>query len=145
MHLKYGTPVGLSRRRIIISDRDNSYIMDREHVETIVRKYYEHVDDERFEELFDLFADDIKYHRPGRPPIDGKPEFERFYQEERPIEEGSHVINSLIIDTQDVAVRGEFTGVQNGTAVSLSFADIHRFNQEGKISERWSYTDRDSV
>lgn len=111
----------------------------------IVRSYYEYVDAEAYEDLFDLFADDITYERPGQGSLNGMEEFEQFYLENRPLEDGSHELYELVVDGDTVAVRGQFSGVQNGESVSFGFADVHHFDDDGKIAERFTYTDRDSV
>lgn len=110
-----------------------------------VRAYYGYVDEAAHEQLFALFADDVTYERPGRPTIDGMDAFRRFYREERQLTEGSHRIDALVVDDPTVAVRGRFEGKQDGDSVAFGFADFHRFDDEGKITHRWTYTDRDAV
>lgn len=113
--------------------------------ELTLERYYEFIDAEQYTELFELFSDDITYHRPGQPPLEGKAEFERFYREDRPLEDGSHTIEEYIVDGDRVCVRGRFEGTLNGDPVSFGFADIHQFNDDGVIVERWTYTDRGAV
>ncbi|WP_122089715.1 nuclear transport factor 2 family protein [Halalkalicoccus subterraneus] len=113
--------------------------------EEAIRKYYEHVDSEAYEDLFALFSADVVYHRPGQESIDGMAEFEEFYREVRAIEQGTHSIADLTIDDDTVAVRGRFSGVLEGQQVEFGFADIHRFDDEGLITERWTYTDTGRV
>lgn len=110
-----------------------------------IRDYYEYVDSEAYEELFELFADDVVYHRPGQEPIEGMDDFERFYREVRPIERGTHTIDDLIVDDETIAVRGRFDGVLEGQQVAFGFSDFHRFDEDGRIEERWSYTDTGRV
>jgi len=55
-----------------------------------VRSYYEHVDDSEYEALFDLFAEDTTYGRPGSKTIEELPALMCFYKQERPLDEGSH-------------------------------------------------------
>ncbi|WP_135828874.1 ester cyclase [Halorussus halobius] len=110
-----------------------------------VRDYYDYVDAEEYESLFDLFADDVTYDRPGQSSLSGMAEFREFYLEDRPLEDGSHELHDVVAAGDTVAVRGEFSGVQDGSEVSFGFADFHRFDDEGRIAERWTYTDRDEV
>ena len=110
-----------------------------------VRNYYEYVDAEEYESVFGLFADDVTYERPGQSNLSGMDEFRAFYLEDRPLEDGEHEIHDLVAEGETVAVRGEFSGEQDGEAVSFGFADFHRFDEEGRITERWTYTDRDEV
>ena len=114
--------------------------------ERLVRRYYEVVDAEAYEELFDLFADDVVYERPGQPPIEGKAAFREFYETGRPLEDGSHEVHSVVVDspTATVAVRGTFSGKQNDERVRFGFADFHEF-EDGVIARRYTFTDRDEV
>jgi len=109
-----------------------------------VRAYYDAVDDERIDDLLELFADDVVYDRPGQPPIEGKDELEAFYREQRPLEDGSHTVHDVLVDDGEAAVRGTFSGVQDGDDVAFGFADVHVF-EDGRIAERYTYTDRDTV
>ncbi|WP_137283594.1 nuclear transport factor 2 family protein [Halorussus salinisoli] len=110
-----------------------------------VRTYYDYIDAEDYESVFSLFAADVTYERPGQSNLSGMAEFREFYLEDRPLEEGNHEIHDVTADGDTVAVRGEFTGVQDGEEVSFGFADFHRFDEDGQITERWTYTDRDEV
>ena len=109
-----------------------------------VRAYYDAVDDDRIDDLLDLFADDVVYDRPGQQSIEGKADLEAFYREERPLEDGSHDVHDVLVDESRAAVRGTFSGVQDGEAVEFGFADVHVF-EDGRIAERYTYTDRDTV
>ena len=110
-----------------------------------VRSYYEYVDDGKYEALFDLFAEDVTYERPGSETIEGLPASMRFYEQERPLDEGSHEVHDIVVDGDTVAVRGCFSGIQSGEAVQFGFADVHVFDDEGNIAKRYTYTNRDTV
>ena len=111
----------------------------------VVRSYYEHIDNEEYEEVFALFAEDIQYERPGQATLRGMDEFRKFYIEDRPLEDSNHDDLDLIADGDTVAVRGTFRGTQDGSSVSFGFADIHEFDEDGLITKRYTYTDRDTV
>ena len=110
-----------------------------------VRSYYEYVDAEDYESVFSLFAADVTYERPGQADLSGMSEFRAFYLEDRPLDDGAHEVHDVVVDGDTVAVRGEFSGTQGDDEVSFGFADFHRFDEDGKITERWTYTDRDEV
>ena len=132
--------------------------------ESLVRRYYDLVDDGAYDTLFKLFTDDVVYNRPGQDPIEGKEAFKTFYREKRPLKDGSHEVIAVVVRGDDaggandvtddtleaddrgplVAVRGTFTGIQNGEQVCFGFADFHRFDGN-RISHRYTYTDRDEV
>lgn len=113
--------------------------------QSVLEQYYEYIDDNRLEELFKLFAADITYHRSGQPPIEGKSAFRRFYEEERPLSDGAHDIDTYLVDGDRICAQGTFTGRLDGEEITFGFADIHRFDQDGLIVERWTYTDRATV
>jgi len=109
-----------------------------------VREYYDAVDEERVDDLLALFADDVVYDRPGQRPIEGKDALEAFYRDGRPLEDGNHTVHDVLVDGDRAAVRGTFSGVQGGETVEFGFADVHVF-EDGRIAERYTYTDRDTV
>lgn len=112
--------------------------------EAVVREYYEHVDAERYDDLVALFAEDVRYERPGQGAIEGRDELRTFYEDERPLEDGEHEIHDIVVDDDTAAVRGTFSGRQGGTAVEFGFADFHELH-DGTIVRRYSFTDRDTV
>jgi ketosteroid isomerase-like protein len=112
--------------------------------ESVVRDYYECVDDGRYDDLVSLFTEDTRYERPGQGAIEGRAALRAFYEEDRPLDAGTHEIHDVIVDGTTVAVRGSFTGRQNDERVAFDFADIHKF-EDGMIARRYSFTDRDEV
>jgi ketosteroid isomerase-like protein len=118
--------------------------MDESAIEETVRSYYDRIDAGDEEGVFELFAEDVTYHRPGQEPIEGMNAFREFYLEGRPLSAGTHEVRQVLVDGDAAAVRGRFTGEQGGEPVGFGFADVHRF-EGGKIVERHSYTDRDTV
>ncbi|WP_255167900.1 nuclear transport factor 2 family protein [Natrononativus amylolyticus] len=113
--------------------------------EAVVREYYDRVDREDVEGLLELFADDVRYDRPGQAAIEGIEALRAFYERDRPLEDGSHEVVHVLVDGRHVAVRGRFSGVQGGDRVAFGFADHHEFDADGLIANRWTYTDRDTV
>lgn len=113
--------------------------------ESRVRDYYEFVDDEAYDDLCALFSADVRYERPGQPPIEGMADFRAFYEEGRPLDDGEHTVHTVLVDSDTAAVRGTFRGTQDGDPVEFGFADFHEFDENGKISVRYTYTDRDTV
>ncbi|WP_339102922.1 nuclear transport factor 2 family protein [Haloterrigena salinisoli] len=111
---------------------------------SVLESYYEYVDAGETDALLELFADDIRYERPGQGAIDGIEELREFYERDRPLEDGTHEVDRMIVVDGHAAVRGRFSGVQDGDDVTFGFADHHEF-EDGLIVERWSYTDRDTV
>lgn len=111
----------------------------------VVREYYDRVDAGDIDELVSLFSPDVVYDRPGHPRIEGRGALERFYRHVRPLSNGSHDIHTILMDDGEVATRGTFEGTQAGDKVQIGFADFFRFDDEGRIRYRYTYTDRDTV
>lgn len=112
--------------------------------EETVRRYYDLVDDDAYDELVGLFAEDVRYERPGRETIEGREALRRFYEEGRPLSNGSHEVDDIVADGDTAAVRGRFAGELDEEAVAFAFADFHEFEGE-EIARRYTYTDRDAV
>ena len=109
-----------------------------------VREYYELIDAEEHDELIQLFAPDVHYERPGQASLDGREQLRTFYETQRPLDDGSHELHAVVADGDTVAVRGTFTGTQDGQPVEFGFADFHEF-EDGLIARRYTFTDRDEV
>ncbi|MFC3958010.1 nuclear transport factor 2 family protein [Halovivax cerinus] len=110
-----------------------------------LRRYYDRVDANDVDGLLSLFAADIRYERPGQGVIEGRDELRTFYERDRPLEDGSHEIYEILVDGSSASVRGTFSGRLDGDPVSFGFADHHRFDADGLITARYTFTDRDSV
>lgn len=112
--------------------------------EANARRYYELVDADEYDDLVALFAPDVVYERPGQSNIEGREALRQFYEAERPLSEGRHEVHSVVADGDHVAVRGSFSGLQDGDRVEFGFADFHEF-EDGLIARRYTFTDRDEV
>lgn len=112
--------------------------------EATVREYYDLVDAEEYDALVALFAEEVRYERPGQGAIEGRDSLREFYLDGRPLEDGAHEVHDVVVDGTMAAVRGTFSGVQGGERVSFDFADFHEF-ADGKIHRRYTFTDRDEV
>lgn len=112
--------------------------------EAVVREYYQTVDDERYDDLVELFTEDVRYERPGQGAIAGREELREFYLEGRPLDDGTHEVHDVVVDGDTVAVRGSFSGRQGEETVAFGFADFHEF-EGGAIARRYTFTDRDEV
>ncbi|MFE3380440.1 nuclear transport factor 2 family protein [Streptomyces anulatus] len=107
---------------------------------TVVRRYYDLVDDGNISGLLDLFEPTAEYHRPGYDPLVNQSELAHFYRSERVIESGRHSITKLIAQDHEVAVHGTFEGIlRNGSNVSLDFADFFSVTPRGTFSMRRTF------
>ena len=112
--------------------------------EATARRYYDLIDASDHDALVELFSEDVVYERPGQASIEGREALRTFYEDERPLSNGTHELHSVVADGDTVAVRGTYRGEQDGEPVELGFADFHEF-RDGEIVRRDTYTDRDTV
>ena len=104
----------------------------------IVSQYYKLVDENKIEELLDLFSDDIVYNRCGKELI-GKEELRTFYFTTRTLS-GVHHIEKIISDEEEsVIVVGKFIGKSKEIEkLEIEFADIF-YIENNKINQRKTY------
>lgn len=114
--------------------------------EEAVRRYYERVDAGDLAGILDCFADDAVYHRPGYPPMAGREAIAAFYDGERVIADGRHVLAALLVDGPAVAVHGRFTGtLKDGSEAVVGFADFWVLDGEYRAITRHSFFDTPAV
>jgi ketosteroid isomerase-like protein len=107
--------------------------------EELVRELFEVIDASEWSRLPEFFDRHIVYYRPGFPVIYGLAELDRFYREVRPVAEGKHSIDSIIVSGEEVSCRGTFNGrLRDGSSADVEFSDYCRV-KEGKIVERRTF------
>jgi len=84
------------------------------------------------------FHPDLRYERPGFPPLLGRDQVLQFYREVRAIH-GAHQIEAIVIDGDAGASWGRFVGQKrDGAPVDIQYADCYRF-RDGLLWRRKSY------
>lgn len=104
------------------------------------KQYYERIDANDYEPLFELFSDRITYDRPGLEPISGIEEFRDYYLNSHDLD-GEHKITNAVSDGDVVFVQGEFEGSKGEEEISVSFVDVFEFTDGDEIEYRKSYND----
>ena len=113
-------------------------VEDQRLSESIVRKYYELIDDQKIDEVLALFSNSATYVR-CETTFSGIEEISGFYKNDRKIK-GRHTINSLLAVGRNVVIEGNFVGTGvNGEAKNIRFADFFTLNTEEKIETRHTY------
>jgi ketosteroid isomerase-like protein len=106
----------------------------------VVQKYYVEVDKGDVDGVVGLFEVDAEYSRPGYAHLRGREAIRSFYSDDRIIESGMHIIESIVSDFGTVAVEGSFTGtVRGGADAEVKFADFFRPGPNGLIKKRRTY------
>ncbi len=106
-----------------------------------VSTYFRLVDEERFEEMYALYHDDIVYHRSGVEPIVGKEALRAFFEGPRGIVSIRHEIDIVAIDGECVALEGRARAeLANGASFDRRIAEFFWF-RDGLVIRRHGYSD----
>ncbi|MDU0294818.1 nuclear transport factor 2 family protein [Saccharothrix longispora] len=106
----------------------------------LVHDFYRFVDSDDVPALVAMFTEDTTYHRPGYPPVVGQDGMSHFYTHQRVIKAGEHRVESVVLEGDQVAVRGSFEGVlRDGTRTSLRYADFFTLAADGRFSKRETF------
>ncbi|WP_339102420.1 nuclear transport factor 2 family protein [Haloterrigena salinisoli] len=89
---------------------------------SLVRDYYDALDDHDYEALEALLAPDFVQRRPDRT-FEDRTSFVRFMREERPNPDTSHELLAVVADDDTVAARGRVRDTGSETAL-FEFADF---------------------
>ncbi|MEO7963726.1 MAG: nuclear transport factor 2 family protein [Gemmatimonadaceae bacterium] len=119
----------------------STYTMDDTHI----REMLAVVDERDWTSLRRYFHDAVVYLRPGYAPLQGVDAVMHFYEFERVIASGTHVVNVVLVDGTHVASFGRLIGThRNGSALDEEFAEHYEF-REGKVWRRKSYFFRAAI
>lgn len=102
---------------------------------TLVRQYYDALDEHEYGRLETVLTSAFVQHRPDRS-FESRRAFIRFMREERPNPETSHDLLEIVDDGETVAARGRV--LDSGT-VLFEFADFFAF-EDGRISRLDTYS-----
>jgi ketosteroid isomerase-like protein len=98
-----------------------------------------------WEAMAGLVDDGVVYERPGYDRAVGRDQLLHFYQHERIVASGTHLLDHIVVEGDYGACWGRFCGLtKNGSTVDELFADVYRF-REGKIQERRSHFFRPAI
>lgn len=105
----------------------------------LAERYYELVDRNDVDGVVALFAVNAVYERPGYDPLLGRNGIDAFYRSDRVIAYGKHTLAKVVVNGDDVAVEGAFSGVlRDGTRVDVRFADFFQI-RDHEFAQRRTY------
>ena len=104
--------------------------------ESLVRAYYDALDEHAYEELTDLLAPEFVHYRPDRT-FEGRTAFVSFMREGRPMTDTTHDIDRVFPREEAVAVQGRL--LDAGGELLFRFADVHVV-ADGRIQRVRTYT-----
>jgi hypothetical protein len=97
------------------------------------------IDSRDWRELPGFFDPEVVYERPGYDPFVGIDRLMTFYEKERVIAEGTHHLQSVLVDGDRAACWGRFVGKhRDGGDIGVTFADFHEL-RNGRIRARRSF------
>ncbi|WP_410766459.1 nuclear transport factor 2 family protein [Haloferax sp. DFSO60] len=96
-------------------------------VTDLARRYYDAIDDKRYDDLRDVLAPEFVQYR-GDMTLDGRDEFVSFMRDDRPNKETSHVLDEIEAESDDkVVVEGRLLDSTGETM----FGFLDRFQVRG--------------
>ena len=104
--------------------------------ESLVRAYYDALDEHAYEELTDLLATDFAHNRPDRT-FEGRDAFVSFMREGRPMVDTTHDLERVFPREDAVAVQGRLLDADG--ELLFRFADVHVV-ADGRIQRVRTYT-----
>lgn len=111
----------------------------------IINQMFAYNDSSSWDELSQIFTDDVIYCRPGQPMLRGITSLISFFKNDRPVAFGVHKIYKIFsINENQSAVLGWFNGeLKNGSSFQVGFFDYIVFSGN-KICIRKTYLDNQS-
>lgn len=112
-------------------------------MEETVHKYYDTIDEKRFDEIGDVLDSEVVHYRPGGT-LEGREEFVEFMREERPTKETTHKVDGFygtgpkVADGREVVAVGRVVSDENDETL-FDFLDLFVFEGD-KINEIRTYT-----
>jgi ketosteroid isomerase-like protein len=110
-----------------------------------IRDLFRIIDAREWSLLRTVLHPDVVYARPGYPPFVGVDRVLQFYEHERVVASGSHLLTTLVASDGAAACAGRFVGThRNGSSIDEEFADVYRFDGP-LIVHRQSYFFRPAI
>ena len=96
-------------------------------------------------DLVDLVTDDVVYHRPGCPPIEGVDAFVAFYRRRCIVASGRHAVDRCVEADGQAFCWGRFDGMSHsGVPLNEIFADWFEV-RDGRVSRRRTFFYRPAI
>ncbi|MET7424917.1 nuclear transport factor 2 family protein [Dactylosporangium sp. NPDC005555] len=122
--------------------RNHSVVVERS---KLVLSMLTAVDRRDWGDLAGLVTDDVVYHRPGCPPIEGAAAFVEFYRRRCIVASGRHSVERWVEDDGQVFCWGRFEGVTHaGVPLNELFADWFEV-RDGRVARRRTFFYRPAV
>lgn len=119
--------------------------MSSEQASQLVSELFDIIDGAHWDDLDRVFTDDCVYERPGYPPLRGLDRLRQFYDQERIIAQGRHMVTRVVGDFDSAACWGSFAGVsRSGERLAEEFVDTYSI-VDGRIRHRKTFFYRPAI
>lgn len=126
-----GDPYGGSMRRETASP---------EELRQAVLAYYDALDRDDLDSVLGCFSGDVLYRRPGYRTMTGIDQLRSYYENERKLAAGRHLVRDVLVEDAQVAAQGMYEGqLRDGDRMAMGFAAFFVFDGMGRISEHTTY------
>lgn len=130
---------------IVTTGASGSAALRHRTADMLVRDLFAAVDGRNWHDLHKVFAEDAIYERPGYEPLIGLDRILHFYEYERIIADGRHLVDHVTGALGAAACWGRFQGTsRTGEPLDERFADTYVV-EEGKITVRRTYFWRPAI
>ena len=117
--------------RISDADRERVVAVAVDHV----RLSYEYLDARNVDALGSLYAEDMVRLLPGREPVVGRQQLEKFLLRQFRLHESRHRVDEVIATGGRASVRGQVTGrLYGGEQFDVTFVDLFGFGGDGLLT-----------
>jgi ketosteroid isomerase-like protein len=112
-----------------------------------VRRLYQAVDDKDVELISSLLASDVVFHIPGTSPVageyKGKEKIMQLFQTLVQQTQGTYKTELLGVMANDqyAVTKHRWSAERNGNQIKMDNFNVYRFDNDGKLIERWEYVE----
>ncbi len=111
-----------------------------EELRQAVLAYYDALDRDDMDSVLGCFSGDVLYRRPGYRTMTGIDQLRSYYEHERKLAAGRHLVRDVLVEDAQVAAQGMYEGqLRDGDRMAMGFAAFFVFDGMGRISEHTTY------
>lgn len=105
-----------------------------------VLAYYDALDRDDLDAVLGCFSGDVLYRRPGYRTMTGIEQLRAYYETDRKLAAGRHLVRDVLVEDSQVAAQGMYEGqLRDGDRMAMGFAAFFVFDGMGRISEHTTY------
>ncbi len=111
-----------------------------EELRQAVLAYYDALDRDDVEAVLACFTGDVLYRRPGYPTMAGIDQLRAYYETDRKLAAGRHMVRDVLVADFQAAAQGMYEGqLRDGDLMTMGFGAFFDFDGAARISEHTTY------